>query len=132
MLNRMVFLQLLMFCIDYFNNILFTFDSVSLLCSRDIHPNPGTGLNFNFFNLNFCHWNLNPVLAHNKIKISLLEAYDSVYHNDIIALTEIQLNQGIPDDEILINGFSDKPFRKDDPSGDRYRAICVYPKSTLV
>ena len=26
MLNRLVFLQLLMFCIDYFNNILFTFD----------------------------------------------------------------------------------------------------------
>ena len=58
--------------------------------------------------LNFCHWNLNPVLAHNKIKISLLEAYDSVYHNDIIALTETQLNQGISDDEILINGFSGK------------------------
>ena len=121
-LNRLVFLQLLMYCIDYFNNVIFTFDSVLLLCSGDIHPNPGTVKR----TLNFCHWNLNSVLAHNKIKISLLEAYDSVYHNDIIALTETQLNQRIPDDEILINGFSSKPFRKDDPSGDRYRGICVY------
>ena len=95
------------------------FDSVSLLCSGDIHPNPGTAKR----TLNFCHWNLNSVLARNKIKISLLEVYNSVYHNDIIALTETQLNQGIPDDEILINSFSSKPFRKDDPSGDRYRGI---------
>ena len=126
-LNRLVFLQLLMFCIDYFNNVIFTFESVLLLCSGDIHLNPGTVKR----TLNFCHWNLNSVLAHNKIKISLLEAYDSVYHNDIIALTETQLNQRIPDDEILINGFSSKPFRKDDPSGDRYRGICVYYKENL-
>ena len=126
-LNRLVFLKLLMFCIDYFNNVIFTFDSVLLFCSGDIHPNPGTVKR----TLNFCHWNLNSVLAHSKIKISLLEAYDSVYHNDIIALTETQLNQRIPDDEILINGFSSKPFRKDDPSGDRYRSICVYYKENL-
>ena len=108
-----------MFC---FNNILFTFDAVLLLCSGYIHPNPGIVKR----TLNFCHWNLNPVLAHNKIKISLSEAYDTVYHNDTIALTETQLNQGISYDEILINGFSGKPFRKDDPSGGRYRGICVY------
>ena len=124
MLNRLVFLHLLMFCIDYFNNILFTLDSVLLLCSGDIHPNPGTVKR----TLNFCHWNLNSVLAHSKIKISVLDAYDTVYHNDIIALTETQLNQGISDDEVLINGFSGKPFRKDDPSGDRHRGICVYFK----
>ena len=78
-----------------------------------------------------CHWNLNSILAHNKIKISLLEAYDTIYHNDIIALTETQLNQRISDDKILINGFSGKPFQKDDPSGDRYRGICVYYKENL-
>ena len=124
MLNRLVFLHLLMFCIDYFNNILFTLDSVLLLCSGDINPNPGTVKR----TLNFCHWNLNSVLAHSKIKISVLDAYDTVYHNDIIALTETQLNQGISDDEVLINGFSGKPFRKDDLSGDRHRGICVYFK----
>ena len=57
--------------------------------------------------------------------------YNSANHNDIIALTDTQLNQGIPDDEILINSFSSKPFRKDDPSGDRYRGICVYYKENL-
>ena len=90
----------------YFNNVIFMFDSVLLLCSGDIHRNSGTVKR----TLTFCHWNLNSVLAHNKIKISLLEAYDSVYHNDIIALTETQLNQRIPEDEILINGFSSKPL----------------------
>ena len=105
MLNRLVFLQLLMFCIDYFNNILFTFDSVLLLCSGDIH---GTVKRTS----NFCHWNLKSVLAHNKIKISFLEAYDAGYHNDIIALTETQLNRGISDDEISTNGFSSKTLPK--------------------
>ena len=55
---------------------------------------------------------------------------DTVYHNDIIAFTETQLNQGISDDEILINGFSGKLFRKDDDR-DRYRGICVYYKENL-
>ena len=127
MLTLLVFLHLLMFCIDYFNNILFTFDSVLLFRSGDIHQNPGTVKR----TLNLYHWNLNSVLAHNKIKISLLEAYDSAYHNDIIALTETQLNQGIPDNEILINGFSGKSFRKNDPSGDHYCGICVYYKENL-
>ena len=57
--------------------------------------------------------------------------YNSVYHDDIIALSETQLNQGIPDDEILINSFSSKPFRKDDPSDDRYRGICVCYEENL-
>ena len=60
-----------------------------------------------------------------------MEAYDTVYHNDIIALTETQLNQGISDDEIFINGFSGKPFQKDDPRNDRYCDICVYYKENL-
>ena len=60
-----------------------------------------------------------------------MEVYDSVYHNDIIALTEAQLNQGIPDEEIFINSFSTKPFRKDDPVGDGYRGICVYHQENL-
>ena len=103
-----------------------------LLCSGVIHPNPGTVTR----TFNFCHWNLNSVLAHNKIKISLLEAYDSVYHNDVIALTETQLNQGKRDDEILVdeilvNGFSGEPFRKDDSSSDRYRGISVYYKENV-
>ena len=35
------------------------------------------------------------------------------------------------DDGILINSFSGKPFRKDDPSSDRYRGICVNYKENL-
>ena len=51
-LNRLVFLQLLMFCIDYFNNVIFTFDSVLLLCSGDIHPKPwNCKENFKFLSL---------------------------------------------------------------------------------
>ena len=47
-------------------------------------------------------------MAHDKNKVSLLEAYNSVYHNDIIALTETKLNQGIPDDKILSKDPSEK------------------------
>ena len=42
-----------------------------LLCCGDIEKNPGP----KYSSLNFCHWNLSGLPAHDSIKISLLQAY---------------------------------------------------------
>ena len=51
--------------------------------SVDVHPKPGPFTD----SLKFCHWNLNSICARDKIKIALIEAYNSVFHYDLIALS---------------------------------------------
>ena len=46
----------------------------------DIEIKPGPIKNA----LKFYHWNLNSVLAHDRIKVSLLEAYNSAFNYDIL------------------------------------------------
>ena len=81
--------------------------------------------------LEFCHWNLNSVLAHDRIKTSLLEAYNSVYNYDILVLGETYLSDDISHDETFIEGFSKNRFRKDDPSGLHKGGVCMYLKEIL-
>ena len=70
--------------------------------SGDTKVNPGP----KYSSLNFCHWNLNGLTAHNKIKTSLFQKYLTQYNCDIICLSELFLNSSIQnnDDKIKING----------------------------
>ena len=63
-----------------------------LICSDIIisnlvrsHENPGP----NDCNLKFFHWNLDSLTARNNTKISLIEAYNSVFNYDLIAVSEL-------------------------------------------
>ena len=47
-----------------------------LLIAGDIHLHPGP---FEL-GLKFCYWNLNGIAARNKIKIPLMEAYNTIFH----------------------------------------------------
>ena len=67
------------------------FIKIELMLAGDIHPNPGQFDN----SLKFCHWNLNGVCARDKIEIPLLEAYNSVFHYDLMALSETNLNETV-------------------------------------
>ena len=95
--------------------------------SGDIEIQPGPIENA----LKFCLWNLNSVLAHNRIKISPLEAYNSVYNCDILVLGETYLSGDINHNETFIEGFSKSPFCKDDPSRLRKGGVCMYFKENL-
>ena len=97
------------------------FIRVQLLRSGNVHPNPGPVDD----SLRFCHWNLNGVCARDKIKISLIEAYNSVFHYDIIVLSETYLNESIKDEDIRIEGYSREIFRSDHPNGKK-RVGSVY------
>ena len=84
-----------------------------LLLSGDVHQNPGPLSNKC---LKFFHWNLNSLCARDRIKIPLIETYDTLYKFDIIAVSETMLDNSIKKDEIYIEGFSKDVFRSDHPS----------------
>ena len=68
--------------------------------SEDIETNPGpvNGL------LSFCTWNLNSISTHDFIRVSLLEAYNTVYSYDLIGIVETHLNGNIDIDKLNLNG----------------------------
>ena len=93
----------------------------------DIHPHPGEV----DVGLKFCHWNLNGIIARDRIKIPLIEAYNSIFHYDIIALSETIINNSVSDEDIFIKGFSKEIFHSDHPSGDKKGYVCSYFKETV-
>ena len=103
------------------------FKFIQLIRSGDIEIQPCPIKNA----LKFCHWNLNSVLAHDRIKISLLEAYNSIYNYNILVSGETYLSGDISHDETFIEGYSKNPFRKDNPSGLRQGGDCMYFKENL-
>ena len=54
----------------------------------------------------FCHWNLNSITAHTFIKMSLLQAYNSIHNFDIICLLETYLRSFChsDDDQVALPG----------------------------
>ena len=96
--------------------------------SGDIHPHPGQTHN----QFSFCHWNLNGLMAHDKLKITLLEAYNTVYNYDVIAISESQLRSSVENTEIHIEGFSYEVFRKDHPDDKCKGGARLYYKENLL
>ena len=93
----------------------------------DIHPHPGQV----DVGLKFCHWNLNGIITHDRIKIPLIEAYNSIFHYNIIALSKTVINNSIPDEDIFIEGYTKEIFHSDHPSGDKKGGVRIYFKETL-
>ena len=72
------------------------------LLSGDVEENPGP--NSGVFQ--FCTWNLNSIIDHDFLRVSLLEAYNSVYDYDFIAITETHLETKVMNDSKLnIDGY---------------------------
>ena len=75
--------------------------------------------------------NLNSICTRDKIKISLLETYNSIHHLEIIALSETMLNSAVSNDEITIEGFSNDILRSDHPSDAKIGGACIYFRDGL-
>ena len=99
-----------------------------LLLSGDIEtsPCPHTDNCLKFF-----HWNLNSLCARDNIKISLIEAYNSIHRFDVIALSESMLNSSISNEDIFIEGFSKEIYRNDHPSNTKKGGVCLYFREGL-
>ena len=59
----------------------------NLVRSGNVHENPGP----NDYNFKFFHWNLDSLTARNNTKISLIEAYNSTFNYDLIAVSDTRL-----------------------------------------
>ena len=58
--------------------------------------------------MNFCHWNLNDIDAHDFGKVPLIEAFIKANNIDIICLSETFLHSTIPlnNERLYIKGYS--------------------------
>ena len=114
-----------------------------LICSGDIHPNPGPSsiasslnsstshnhsnnslrsLNLSH-NLSFVHYNVQSILN----KLDILEA--ELFEFDILAFTETWLNPTVQSDDLVFQTFH-KPERKDRRS-DHFGGLLLYVKSGI-
>ena len=69
-------------------------------------------------------------MTYDKLKITLIEAYNTVYHYDVITISETFLNSKIDDSDICIQGFS-HVFRKDHPNDTSRGGVCLYYRENL-
>ena len=111
---------------SYLNYYLIITDIVQtlLILSGNVLENPGpTDCNLKFF-----HWNLDNLTTRDNSEISLIEAYNSVFNDDLIAISDTRLDQSIRNEDIQIKGFSCDMLRSDHPSG-----VCLhYEENTPV
>ena len=70
------------------------------LCG-DVKQNPGTEKEKS--HKTFCHWNLNGLMAHNFIEVSLLKTLAITNNYDIICLTEKFLDSSVENDDDRIS-----------------------------
>jgi hypothetical protein len=75
------------------------------------------------------HWNCNSLLAHNGIRIPLIESYNVLQKYDIIAITESALNDTVSDVDIELEGYI--PIRKNLPPGVTHGGVLLYYKDSL-
>ena len=74
------------------------FRSILLIGDIEVNPGPDT--------LSFCCWNLNSITAHDFLRVSLIEAYNSVYNNDLIGIVETHLDDTVDADRLALDGYS--------------------------
>ena len=99
---------------------------ILLLKHGDIEINPGPKKKLSKC-FSCCHWNVNSILAHNKL--SLLTAYNSALNYDLICLTETYLNSTVDPNNLLINGY--KLVRADHPDDVKRGGVCLYYRENL-
>ena len=111
--------------------LLLLFISVILLMlSGDIETNPGPDPGY-LSSFSFCHWNLNSITAHNFIKMSLLQAYNTINRFDIICLSETYLDNSYhtDDDQLTFPGYN--LIRADNPNNIKRGGVCIYHQDSL-
>ena len=99
-----------------------------LILSGNVLENPGpTDCNLKFF-----HWNLDSLAARDNSKISLIEAYKSVFNYDLISISDTRLDRSVSNEDTQIKGFSCDILRSHHPSDTRNPGgVCLYYKENI-
>ena len=94
------------------NYLYYFFCSLVLLTHSDVETSAGPKRSHSY--LSCCHWNVNSLIAHNMLKVSLLEAYNTVHKYDFICISETYFDSSAEsDDDLRINSY--KLIRMDHP-----------------
>ena len=96
-----------------------------LLSHGDIEVNPGPKREISKFSC--CHWNVNSILAHDKL--SLIKSYNTVQKYDIICISETFLDSSANKSSLLIPGYH--LLRADHPNNLKKGDVCLYFKENL-
>ena len=99
---------------------------ILLLKHGDIETNPGPKKKLAKC-FSCCHWNVNSILAHNKL--SLLTAYNSALNYDLICLTETYLDSTVDLNNLLINSYN--VLIADHPDNVKRGGVCLYYRENL-
>ena len=95
----------------------------------DIEVNPGPkNCSISF---SFCHWNLNSLTAHNYVKLSSLQTYNSVSKYDVICISETYLDSSVLSVESDLNFSGYKLIRVDYPGNVKRGGVWIYFKESL-
>ena len=93
-----------------------------LLCAGDVELNPRP-ISRNL--ISFFHWNLYSICARENVKIPQIEAYNSIHHFDVLAISESMLDGLISNNEMFVEGLSNEMFRNDHPSITKTGGVCL-------
>ena len=87
----------------------------------EINPRPNT--------LDVCYWNLNSIAAHAFVRISLIEAYNSIYNYDLIGIVETHLDDTFNQESLAMKGY--EFIKCNHPSNIKRGRVGLYIKDTL-
>ena len=91
--------------------------------SGDVETNPEPET------LDFCTWNLNSIYAHDSLRVSLLEAYNSVCNYDLIGIVESHLDKSIDETRLALNGYT--LTKANYPQNVKMGGVGLYIKDSL-
>ena len=111
---------------------LITFPSFLLILSNDNKLNSGPKRESCKRNFSIAHWNLNSIATQNFVKLSQLEALNTLHTYDLICLPETWLDSttSIDCNDLSMKGYN--LHRVDDPQNVKKGGVCVYYKETAV
>ena len=117
------------FVLSFF--FLITFLSLLLILSNDVELNPGPKKDSPKRNFSIAHWNLKSIAVQNFVKLSQLEAYNTMHSYDLICSSETWLDSAtsINSNDLSLKGYN--LHRVDNPDNVKKGGVCVYYKETL-
>ena len=94
-----------------------------ILLSGDVETNPGPE------SLDFCCWNLNSIIAYDFLRVSLIEAYNSVYDYDLIGIVETHIDSTVDEDRLSLDGYTF--IKENHPQNVKRGGVGLYVRDSL-